>query len=164
MVQSTTATAQGIKSNTPARARTRPSARPARGRAKTATSKTATSKTATSKTATSKPAARRTTAPRSGAEDRQLADFYRQMLLIRRFEERAGRSYTQALIGGYLHLNLGEEAFIVGSAAAMEPTDYLFTNYREHGFALARGAEPGRVMAELYGRADGLSKGWGGSM
>jgi pyruvate dehydrogenase E1 component alpha subunit len=86
------------------------------------------------------------------------------MLLIRRFEERAGRSYTEALVGGYLHLNLGEEAFIAGTAAAMEPTDYLFTNYREHGFALARGADPGRVMAELYGRQDGLSKGWGGSM
>jgi pyruvate dehydrogenase E1 component alpha subunit len=98
------------------------------------------------------------------AKQRQLAHFYRQMLLIRRFEERAGRAYTQALVGGYLHLNLGEEAFIVGAAAAMEPTDYLFTNYREHGFAIARGAEPGRVMAELYGRATGLSKGWGGSM
>jgi pyruvate dehydrogenase E1 component alpha subunit len=93
-----------------------------------------------------------------------LIDFYRQMLLIRRFEERAGRAYTQALIGGYLHLNLGEEAFIVGLAAAMRPEDYHFTNYREHGFAIARGADPGRVMAELYGRADGLSKGWGGSM
>jgi pyruvate dehydrogenase E1 component alpha subunit len=102
--------------------------------------------------------------PLSPAKARRLADFYRQMLLIRRFEERAGRSYTQALIGGYLHLNLGEEAFIVGAAAAMKPTDYLFTNYREHGFAIARGADPGRVMAELYGRADGLSKGWGGSM
>jgi pyruvate dehydrogenase E1 component alpha subunit len=86
------------------------------------------------------------------------------MLLVRRFEERAGRAYTQALIGGYLHLNLGEEAFVVGAAAAMKPTDYLFTNYREHGFAIARGADLGRVMAELYGRADGLSKGWGGSM
>jgi pyruvate dehydrogenase E1 component alpha subunit len=98
------------------------------------------------------------------ANSQRLIEFYRLMLLIRRFEERAGRSYTSALIGGYLHLNLGEEAFIAGTAGGMEPTDYLFTNYREHGFALARGASPGRVMAELYGRTDGLSKGWGGSM
>jgi pyruvate dehydrogenase E1 component alpha subunit len=107
-------------------------------------------------------------APRSrkptAAEAERLAAYYREMLLIRRFEERAGRSYTQALVGGYLHLNLGEEAFIVGTVSAMRPTDYLFTNYREHGFAIARGADPGRVMAELYGRTDGVSKGWGGSM
>jgi pyruvate dehydrogenase E1 component alpha subunit len=100
----------------------------------------------------------------SVADAGRLAEFYREMLLIRRFEERAGRSYTQALVGGYLHLNLGEEAFIVGATAAMRPDDYLFTNYREHGFALARGVDPGRVMAELYGRADGVSHGWGGSM
>jgi pyruvate dehydrogenase E1 component alpha subunit len=86
------------------------------------------------------------------------------MLLIRRFEERAARAYTEALIGGYCHLNLGEEAAVVGLMAALKPTDYLFTNYREHGYALMRGIEPNRVMAELYGRVDGVSKGWGGSM
>ncbi|WP_236558603.1 pyruvate dehydrogenase (acetyl-transferring) E1 component subunit alpha [Pseudoclavibacter sp. 8L] len=93
-----------------------------------------------------------------------LVEFYRQMVLIRRFEERAARSYTQAEIGGYCHLNLGEEATVVGLMAAMESTDYLFTNYREHGYALGRGIAPGRIMAELYGRSGGVSKGWGGSM
>ncbi|MEC5176731.1 pyruvate dehydrogenase E1 component alpha subunit [Cryobacterium sp. MP_M5] len=90
--------------------------------------------------------------------------FYRQMMLIRRFEERAARAYTQAMIGGYCHLNLGEEAAVVGLMAALRPSDYLFTNYREHGYAITRGIHPNRVMAELYGRADGVSKGWGGSM
>ena len=86
------------------------------------------------------------------------------MMLIRRFEERAARGYTQALIGGYCHLNLGEEAAVVGLMTALRETDYLFTNYREHGYAIQRGIDPNRVMAELYGRVDGISKGWGGSM
>ncbi|MEW2359024.1 pyruvate dehydrogenase (acetyl-transferring) E1 component subunit alpha [Spirillospora sp. NPDC029432] len=94
----------------------------------------------------------------------ELAGYYRQMLLVRRFEERASRAYTEAKIGGYCHLNLGEEATVVGLMAALRPTDYLFTNYREHGYALAKGIDSGRVMAELYGRSDGVSKGWGGSM
>ncbi|MEU4341684.1 pyruvate dehydrogenase (acetyl-transferring) E1 component subunit alpha [Nocardia sp. NPDC023852] len=93
-----------------------------------------------------------------------LRGYFRDMMFIRRFEERAAQGYTQAKIGGYCHLNLGEEATVVGLAAAMRPTDYLFTNYREHGYALAKGIEPGRVMAELYGRSTGTSKGWGGSM
>lgn len=96
--------------------------------------------------------------------DSQLLDFYREMLFIRRFEERCARSYTQALIGGYCHLNLGEEAAIVGLMSALEPTDYLFTNYREHGYAIARNIDPKAIMAELYGRVAGVSKGWGGSM
>ncbi len=94
----------------------------------------------------------------------QLVSFYRDMMLIRRFEERAARAYTEALIGGYCHLNLGEEAAVVGLMSALRETDYLFTNYREHGYALMRGIDPNRVMAELYGRVDGVSKGWGGSM
>ena len=94
----------------------------------------------------------------------QLRSFYRDMLLVRRFEERAARAYTEALIGGYCHLNLGEEAAVVGLMAALRPSDYLFTTYREHGYALLRGIAPTRVMAELYGRVDGVSKGWGGSM
>jgi pyruvate dehydrogenase E1 component alpha subunit len=89
---------------------------------------------------------------------------YENMLLIRRFEERAARSYTENLIGGYCHLNLGEEAAVVGLVAGLEERDYLFTSYREHGFALARGIEPERVLAELYGREAGVSKGRGGSM
>jgi pyruvate dehydrogenase E1 component alpha subunit len=93
-----------------------------------------------------------------------LRDYYRQMVLIRRFEERAGEMYTRAKIGGYCHLNLGEEATVVGLMSAMEPRDYLFTTYREHGYALCRGVGPGRVMAELFGRTTGMSGGWGGSM
>lgn len=101
-------------------------------------------------------------APAESAET--LVAYYRQMLLIRRFEERAARAYTEAKIGGYCHLNLGEEATVVGLMAALRPTDYLFTNYREHGYALAKGISAERVMAELYGRSTGVSKGWGGSM
>ncbi len=97
-------------------------------------------------------------------EGERLIDFYRRMVFIRRFEERAARGYTQALIGGYCHLNLGEEAAVVGLMSALRPSDYLFTNYREHGYAITRGIDPNRVMAELYGRVDGVSKGWGGSM
>lgn len=95
--------------------------------------------------------------------DQSIA-FYRQMLVIRRFEERAARAYTEANIGGYCHLNLGEEAAVVGITSAMQSSDYLYTNYREHGYALARGIAPERLMAELFGRQDGVSKGWGGSM
>lgn len=102
---------------------------------------------------------------RIAAEDPDiLRGLFRDMLFVRRFEERTAQSYQQAKIGGYCHLNLGEEATVIGLGAAMRPTDYLFTNYREHGYALAKGIEPGRVMAELYGRATGTSKGWGGSM
>ncbi|MEU8898695.1 pyruvate dehydrogenase (acetyl-transferring) E1 component subunit alpha [Nocardia sp. NPDC048505] len=100
----------------------------------------------------------------AGESPETLRGLYRDMLFVRRFEERTAQSYQQAKIGGYCHLNLGEEATVVGLGAAMRPTDYLFTNYREHGYALAKGIEPGRVMAELYGRATGTSKGWGGSM
>ena len=103
-------------------------------------------------------------APGPAADAATLVGYYRQMLLIRRFEERAARAYTEAKIGGYCHLNLGEEATVVGLMAALRPTDYLFTNYREHGYALAKGIGADRVMAELYGRSTGVSKGWGGSM
>ncbi|XRQ13458.1 pyruvate dehydrogenase (acetyl-transferring) E1 component subunit alpha [Actinomadura welshii] len=103
-------------------------------------------------------------APRPGADAETLIGYYRQMLLIRRFEERASRAYTEAKIGGYCHLNLGEEATVVGLMAALRPTDYLFTNYRDHGYAIAKGTGADRVMAELYGRSTGVSKGWGGSM
>src|SRR6202167_3031350 len=110
-------------------------------------------------------ARRRTKAgPAPAVHDEQLREFYKNMLLVRRFEERAARAYTEALVGGYCHLNLGEEAAVVGLMAALNPTDYLFTNYREHGYALMRGIDPNKVMAELYGRVDGVSKGWGGSM
>ena len=99
-----------------------------------------------------------------GDDPTELLGYYRQMLLIRRFEEKAAEMYQRARIGGYCHLNLGEEATCVGLTAGMQPTDYLFTNYREHGYALARGIEPDRVMAELFGRETGVSRGRGGSM
>lgn len=86
------------------------------------------------------------------------------MTLIRRFEERAGEMYARAKIGGFLHLSIGEEATIVGSARAMREEDYLVSTYRSHGDAIARGTPPERVMAELYGKVDGCSKGHGGSM
>lgn len=94
----------------------------------------------------------------------QLLDHYRMMVLIRRFEERAAQLYTQAHIGGYCHLNIGEEATVVGALSSVRPSDYVFTAYREHGHALALGSDPGAVMAELCGKSTGLSKGRGGSM
>jgi pyruvate dehydrogenase E1 component alpha subunit len=97
--------------------------------------------------------ARKQTNPLAAEDPDVLRGWFRQMVLVRRFEERASQGYTRAEIGGYCHLNLGEQA-----------DDYLFTNYREHGYAIAKGIEPGRVMAELYGRTTGTSKGWGGSM
>src|SRR5688572_13030926 len=87
-----------------------------------------------------------------------------KMMLIRRFEERAGEMYAKAKIGGFLHLCIGEEATVVGATQAMRETDYLLSTYREHGQALARGTSPNAVMAELFGRVDGCSKGRGGSM
>ncbi|HXP29023.1 MAG TPA: pyruvate dehydrogenase (acetyl-transferring) E1 component subunit alpha [Solirubrobacteraceae bacterium] len=86
------------------------------------------------------------------------------MTLIRRFEERAGEMYARAKVGGFLHLSIGEEATIVGSARALREHDYLISTYRSHGHALVRGTPPENVMAELFGRADGCSGGRGGSM
>ena len=88
-------------------------------------------------------------------------DWLKSMTLIRRFEERAGEQNTRAKVGGFLHLAIGEEATIVGAVAALRPTDYMIATYRSHGQALARGSEPGRVMAELFGRVDGLCRGRG---
>jgi pyruvate dehydrogenase E1 component alpha subunit len=87
-----------------------------------------------------------------------------QMALIRRFEEEAGRQYQRAKAGGFLHLAVGEEATIVGTTSVMRPDDYLIGTYRTHGHAIARGTDPKRVMAELFGRVDGTSGGRGGSM
>jgi pyruvate dehydrogenase E1 component alpha subunit len=128
-----------------------------------ATVKKAPAKKAVAKKATVKKTPARQPAAKK-VDGAQLVKFYRDMMLIRRFEERAARAYTEALIGGYCHLNLGEEAAVVGLMSALRETDYLFTNYREHGYALMRGIDPNRAMAELYGRVDGVSKGWGGSM
>ena len=87
-----------------------------------------------------------------------------KMMLIRRFEERAGEMYAKAKIGGFLHLCIGEEATIVGATQALRASDYLMSTYREHGQAIARGTHPNAVMAELFGREDGCSRGRGGSM
>jgi pyruvate dehydrogenase E1 component subunit alpha len=94
----------------------------------------------------------------------ELLDLYRQMVLIRRFEEKAAELYSEGKIGGFLHLYIGEEAIAVGACKALHPTDHLFTAYRDHGWAIARGLDIGRVMAELLGKATGVSGGKGGSM
>jgi pyruvate dehydrogenase E1 component alpha subunit len=93
-----------------------------------------------------------------------LLGLHREMQLIRRFEERAQEQYTKAKIGGYCHLNIGEEATVVGGIHALKLNDYIFTSYREHGHAIARGIEPRAVMAELFGKETGTSHGRGGSM
>ncbi len=95
----------------------------------------------------------------------ELIEYYRQMLLIRRFEERAGQLYGLGLIGGFCHLYIGQEAVAVGLQSALEPgRDSVITGYRDHGHMLAYGIDPRLIMAELTGRAAGISKGKGGSM
>jgi pyruvate dehydrogenase E1 component alpha subunit len=87
-----------------------------------------------------------------------------QMALIRRFEEKAAEMYALGKIGGFLHLYIGQEAVAVGAISTLRPDDYAIASYREHGHCLAKGSDPRRAMAELFGRRDGLSKGKGGSM
>ena len=94
----------------------------------------------------------------------QLLDFYRQMLLIRRFEEKAGQLYGLGLIGGFCHLYIGQEAVAVGLQSALSDKDSVITGYRDHGHMLLCGIPPKDVMAELTGRQAGISKGKGGSM
>ncbi|WP_439522842.1 pyruvate dehydrogenase (acetyl-transferring) E1 component subunit alpha [Marivita sp.] len=112
-------------------------------------------------------AARKTSAkadrqPNVSAEE--LSAYYRDMLLIRRFEEKAGQLYGMGLIGGFCHLYIGQEAVVVGLEAAAEEGDKRITSYRDHGHMLACGMDPNGVMAELTGREGGYSKGKGGSM
>jgi len=106
--------------------------------------------------------------PKKRGPDAPFADQYRQwlhdMVLIRRFEEKAGEAYSLGQIGGFCHLYIGQEAVAVGTLAALRPDDYVVSAYREHGQALARGMTPRSVMAELFGKATGCSKGKGGSM
>src|SRR5437899_11271021 len=98
-------------------------------------------------------------------EDREtLLAMFRQMLLIRRFEEKCAESYSLGKIGGFCHLYIGQEAVGVGAISALRPDDYVLTSYREHGQAIAKGISPEAVMAELYGKAGGCSRGKGGSM
>jgi pyruvate dehydrogenase E1 component alpha subunit len=94
----------------------------------------------------------------------QLLAMYRKMYLIRRFEERAAQSYQQGKINGFCHLYIGQEAVAVGTTEALRPDDYQLGAYRDHAYPLTRGADPGMVMAELFGRATGYCKGKGGSM
>jgi len=101
---------------------------------------------------------------RYAASGDELLAFYRQMLLIRRFEERAGQLYGMGLIGGFCHLYIGQEAVVTGMQSALKATDSVITGYRDHGHMLAAGIDPKVVMAELTGRAAGISKGKGGSM
>jgi len=100
--------------------------------------------------------------PEAGKD--QILKYYRDMLLIRRFEERAGQLYGMGLIGGFCHLYIGQEAIAVGVQAARRPGDQIITGYRDHGHMLACGMDPKEVMAELTGRAGGASRGKGGSM
>jgi pyruvate dehydrogenase E1 component alpha subunit len=93
-----------------------------------------------------------------------LADLYREMLLIRRVEEESARAYAEGKIGGFLHLYIGQEAVAVGAVSALRPDDYVITTYRDHGIALAKGMSPRTLLAELFGKATGCSKGLGGSM
>lgn len=94
----------------------------------------------------------------------QMLEMYRQMVLIRRFEEKSAELYTEGKIGGFLHLYIGEEAIAVGACQALGEEDHLLTAYRDHGWAIARGLDAKRVMAELLGKATGVSGGKGGSM
>jgi pyruvate dehydrogenase E1 component alpha subunit len=110
--------------------------------------------------ASTKPA-KKAASPDAAAQNRV---YLRQMLLIRRFEEKAGEAYSMGKIGGFCHLYIGQEAVAVGSIAALRPDDYLTSAYREHGQALARGMTSRAVMAELFGKATGCSRGKGGSM
>jgi pyruvate dehydrogenase E1 component alpha subunit len=94
----------------------------------------------------------------------QLVGMLYQMLLGRRFEEKTAEMYALQKIGGFCHLYIGQEAVSVGALSTLRPDDYILTGYREHVHALVKGTDPGRVMAELFGRRDGVSRGKGGSM
>jgi pyruvate dehydrogenase E1 component subunit alpha len=100
----------------------------------------------------------------SGLDNDQLVELYRQMLLIRRFEEKSAEAYVAGKIGGFCHLYIGQEAVGVGTISAIRQDDYVLASYREHGLALAKGMSARAIMAELFGKATGCSKGKGGSM
>jgi pyruvate dehydrogenase E1 component alpha subunit len=114
--------------------------------------------------AKSKPASPPAVAEVPGLDKEQELKAYRDMLLIRRFEEKAGQMYGMGLIGGFCHLYIGQEAVVVGMQMALKPGDKVITGYRDHGHMLATGMDPKGVMAELTGRAHGYSQGKGGSM
>jgi len=95
---------------------------------------------------------------------KQLLNFYEKMFLIRKFEEKAGQLYGSGEIGGFCHLYIGQEAVVIGILSSVNSEDTVVTSYRDHGHILARGVDPKLVMSELTGRANGISKGKGGSM
>jgi pyruvate dehydrogenase E1 component alpha subunit len=97
-------------------------------------------------------------------EKTKVLGYYRQMLGIRRLEEASAKAFSQGKIGGFLHLYIGQEAVAVGSTAALKPEDYVMTSYRDHGLAYAKGMSARSIMAELFGKETGCSKGLGGSM
>src|SRR5271163_1837561 len=99
-----------------------------------------------------------------GVSQQELLRYYNDMLLVRRFEERAGQMYGMGLIGGFCHLYIGQEAVVVGIQSALKEGDTIITSYRDHGHMLAAGMDPKGVMAELTGRRSGYSHGKGGSM
>ncbi len=100
----------------------------------------------------------------AGLTRTQLLEMHFKMALLRRFEEKSAEEYTRGKIGGFMHLYIGQEAVGVGSIAALRPDDKILSSYREHGHAIAKGMDPRQVMAELFGKATGCSKGKGGSM
>src|SRR5437868_7864071 len=102
--------------------------------------------------------------PTAAPSKNQLLSFYRQMVQIRRCEEQLARSHQRGLIHGACHTYVGQEAIAVGVCAQLRPTDAVFSTHRGHGHALAKGVPPRELMAELYGRATGCSRGRGGSM
>src|SRR5450432_1718639 len=111
--------------------------------------------------------ARATQAPSplgANPELEHLSKLYRQMLLIRRVEEESARGYAEGKIGGFLHLYIGQEAVGVGAIASLRHDDYVITTYRDHGIALAKGMSPRALLAELFGKVTGCSRGLGGSM
>src|SRR3984885_16239819 len=102
--------------------------------------------------------------PRPKEDVDHLAQLYREMLLIRRVEEESARGYAEGKIGGFLHLYIGQEAVGTGAIAALRPDDYVITTYRDHGIALAKGMPARALLAELFGKVTGCSRGLGGSM
>lgn len=121
-------------------------------------------KKATAKRAAGKAASKSAPAKTAKVSKSDLMDYYKNMLLIRRFEEKAGQLYGMGLIGGFCHLYIGQEAVVTGMQAATKEGDAVITSYRDHGHMLACGMDPKGVMAELTGREGGYSKGKGGSM
>ena len=108
-------------------------------------------------------AAKRPKSKPFGVQDERWLHFYRQMLKIRLFEEEVNQLYLSAKMPGLAHLYIGEEAIAVGVCAALRRDDYITSTHRGHGHALAKGADPKRVMAELFGKADGICGGRGGT-